>query len=673
MDAWFYPLALWDSDPCSLEPDGWDGTVISTTGVGPPGSPTIKLVGQCPVPVYEDIPTVQQAGTVDHAGAVGAEPLAADSTLIQPDNTPHVGNNEQPQSRAASQTYMLSAAKFSEPHPSLQLLPSDLDVLIAEDFGHVPKVSSDVHERISQFFYFQHRKSSPRGVDHPIFPSIDALNTFIQLYFEYFHPQVPILHVATFNPGLEDWMLVIAVAAIGCQHSAISSQVDFAVALRELLHQAILRKLMRGPPTKSDLSFGQAVLLHQFLMVFSGTTRETVNSQCQRSVLAMVCRPIISREGTLFRGPGGLNPSQHQTSWTYWVHEESWIRLLYFTWYLECSQVIMWDVPPMFLTAEFHQQLPASESLWRCITAAEWEAKLGGEGGSPETASLASLLGEHSLRQDVVDKLNDSARLVLMTSLYVEEKRLLREMGSWLYTRVEDRLGGNRDSPAAKPVSSDSKLNSLFSKEFEMCRDRAGSDAEPTPLASTHQKTYHLLSILRRVSQRSLNKFFGWMTTQRGTELAKTELARWLNEERRSAREALLHAALLFRMIRDQTMSTYYDPVWLLIAALYMRAYVEIESNPQTQPVGAPQNCKPIRIDYPLDHATKRLWLELSDTTTPLHVTGIGNLNCADSGPRIFKETIRVLTRNTGWSRYGRAAAHTLGLVLRHSTPTLDE
>lgn len=48
---------------------------------------------------------------------------------------------------------------------------------------------------------------------------------------------------------------------------------------------------------------------------------------------------------------------------------------------LECCQVIMWDVPPMFLTAEFHQRLPASESLWRCITAAEWEAKSGGEAG----------------------------------------------------------------------------------------------------------------------------------------------------------------------------------------------------------------------------------------------------------------------------------------------------
>ena len=36
---------------------------------------------------------------------------------------------------------------------------------------------------------------------------------------------------------------------------------------------------------------------------------------------------------------------------------------------------------------------------------------------------------------------------------------------------------------------------------------------------------------------------------------------------------------LLFRMIRDQTTTTYCDPVWLLIAALYMRAYVEIEGN----------------------------------------------------------------------------------------------
>ena len=267
-----------------------------------------------------------------------------------------------------------------------------------------------------------------------------------------------------------------------------------------------------------------------------------------------------------------------------------------------------------------------------------------------------------------------------MASLYVEEKRMVREMGSWLYLRPEGRPGRNRANPAAKPMPDgfplDSEPSSLFAKAFEMCRGHPGSNTASTPLATTHEKAYHILSVLRRVSQRSLNMFFGWMTTENGTKLAKRELARWMNEEQRSAREALLHAALLFRMIREQTTTTYCDPVWLLIAALYMRAYVEIESNARSARSAQQSSfctAKPIRIDYPLDDATKRLWLESSDTTAPLHVTGIGNLTSADTGPRIFKETIRVLNRNTGWSRYARAAAHTLGLVLQSSTPRLEE
>lgn len=83
-----------------------------------------------------------------------------------------------------------------------------------------------------------------------------------------------------------------------------------------------------------DLLFGQTVLLHQLLMVFSGTAHASLKSQYQRSILATVCRPFISGDGSIFNKPEFLGSDQD--GWFRWIEHESWNRLVYFTWCKSC-------------------------------------------------------------------------------------------------------------------------------------------------------------------------------------------------------------------------------------------------------------------------------------------------------------------------------------------------
>lgn len=262
--------------------------------------------------------------------------------------------------------------------------------------------------------------------------------------------------------------------------------------------------------------------------------------------------------------------------------------------------------------------------------------------------------------------------------MYGEEKRLHQEMNSWLHVPIRDTSQGNlgTDAPTRSPIPAPTaRPNQHLDQEFETVAYRLRADSRTMPCSKMRLKTYHVLSILRRVSQRTLYIFFGWMNTPPRPGVAQRELSRLISEDKKSAREALLHSAVLFRMIRDQSITTYWDPFWLLIATLYMLAFGQIENNSLQQSVHDyhPSSSirQPLRIDQDLNDTTQQSWIE-SDTNVQLHVTGIGLLDGAESGPRILKEAIRILSQRTGWNQLSSGVAHMLRQVLYGAIPNLD-
>lgn len=92
----------------------------------------------------------------------------------------------------------------------------EADIVAAEDFGHVPRIPPATYARIVEFCE-RHRDNATA------LPSIDTLNAFVQLYFEHHHSKLPLLHKATFSPSEDSWLLVLALAAVGCEYSELCS------------------------------------------------------------------------------------------------------------------------------------------------------------------------------------------------------------------------------------------------------------------------------------------------------------------------------------------------------------------------------------------------------------------------------------------------------------------
>jgi hypothetical protein len=120
--------------------------------------------------------------------------------------------------------------------PDMSLTSSS--ILEAEDFGHVDPLEEHKYDEIDKLL-----RDSNGGTFRPyqfaVMPPIHVVNCFIQLYFEKFHPEFPLLHRPTFQTSTQPVLLILAVAATGCRFSKAPNSRSCHLALQELLRRAI--------------------------------------------------------------------------------------------------------------------------------------------------------------------------------------------------------------------------------------------------------------------------------------------------------------------------------------------------------------------------------------------------------------------------------------------------
>jgi hypothetical protein len=131
--------------------------------------------------------------------------------------------------------------------PDMSKFP--VDILEAESFGHVECLSPLVYHEISQSMKRNGlgQNSHFRPFQNANLPSIEALDCFVQLYFEYFHPVFPLLHKPSFDPSNSPWQLVLAAATIGFRYSKVHYAAVGSNALQELLRRSLAETVSQKP------------------------------------------------------------------------------------------------------------------------------------------------------------------------------------------------------------------------------------------------------------------------------------------------------------------------------------------------------------------------------------------------------------------------------------------
>lgn len=114
------------------------------------------------------------------------------------------------------------------------------DVLIAENIPHVPPVTEETRACMIHAIKagLPHHEAQELDAN---FPSLRHLDTYMQLYFEHFHPRMPLLHVPTFQASPKTWQLVLSVVCLGSRYSEAHHHQDHVLLLQRLAQHMVKR------------------------------------------------------------------------------------------------------------------------------------------------------------------------------------------------------------------------------------------------------------------------------------------------------------------------------------------------------------------------------------------------------------------------------------------------
>lgn len=170
---------------------------------------------------YDDIPVVTGLDGLQRSHTTSIRPTP------MPDMRPHVPT--------MSGTETNNGPRFPD------LRQEDMGTVISEKFGHVKQIPEAAYQKIKQFY--QEAKTTSAGLGADDFPPLELLGSFLELYFEYFNPMIPIIHQATFKPSSENWTLLLAMMTVGGQYSTLYAREQYVTALQALLLRAISAKV----------------------------------------------------------------------------------------------------------------------------------------------------------------------------------------------------------------------------------------------------------------------------------------------------------------------------------------------------------------------------------------------------------------------------------------------
>ncbi|KAJ5959262.1 uncharacterized protein N7479_006412 [Penicillium vulpinum] len=535
-----------------------------------------------------------------------------------------LSNLQQNHSRHAEEAPKSSNGQSDNYVSETALTEEDRDILISEDYGHVPRPSISTYETIRAHY--------------------------AELYFENFHQGFPILHQSTFEARGSSWLLYIAVAAVGSQYSRLSGRTRIFFDLMKTVRIALLRMLSSTLSLQRNLELSQATLLFNFALLFGGTREGLMHLQYQRNLLVTMCRPLLV-PGALFAKCGLLaNASVPTRDWTRWIMMESWKRLVYFTWF-----------------DDMHLSMPCHDELWQSSSFHDWE---GAKGLQRESISVTSLLKLKVIDQEHIRSLSNSALWISVFAVYLAKRHTTQQQSFNPYPSMQN-ISDRRNLASAEGIvplehDKDPVDTILGSLQQAITRHRPES-----PLLLIVTKFSLILRLLRFVQYRPLYISSGWMAQHHEVDAAAQHIAQLLKAEPRQARQSLMHAAQLFRIIRSQRQFDPYDAFILLMAILYIWNYDRFVMSDKLQFPSGRDAEEILRIDQNMNEDLQEKWIAGTfEMPKQLHISGIGVLNGQDSVPRIFRESMRILGHEKAWSRQANAIKHGLHQILLGGTPS---
>jgi hypothetical protein len=226
-----------------------------------------------------------------------------------------------------------------------------------------------------------------------VLPSLPVVNVFIRLFFENFSPQMPVLHHATVNTNTDlPPPLLAAIVIIGAIYSHLKHTRRFAIVLLDIVrwHLNIAlecdNSLMRDPM----IIYAEALICHTGL--WNGNKRAFELAEVVRGALVThIRRANFGDRATSFTN--SQVSGNIQAEWKQWIAGESWRRLAWVIFAIDCQFPSLLNLPGTISVGEVSIiGCPCDEEFWHASSARNWKNLLG-PASIPPSRSFSAAVG----------------------------------------------------------------------------------------------------------------------------------------------------------------------------------------------------------------------------------------------------------------------------------------
>ncbi|RAH56384.1 hypothetical protein BO85DRAFT_399575 [Aspergillus piperis CBS 112811] len=561
-------------------------------------------------------------------------------------------NDENPSSQSdfsmpeESRAHRYCCTRFPETQP-------DEDVIAAEDYGHVRPILDKQYQQICEFWNSQQCSSCASP-----FISLSFLNTIVQLYFEHHDPWMSFIQPSSFDTGDASWVLILAVASVGCQYSNVERSELYVSGLQDLLQKA-LPKDATETITLDQMTLAQCLLLRNTALLFSGYEDEILTSQYQRNMLTSMAKSVSANVAESIPSPGDLDPYER---WRRWVRLETQRRIVYCIYVIECCYWIFKDAPSSMTLDDFKIALPCNNILWTSDFE-KWQDNIPANIEANDRPSLKTAFSNPDLLDTLLNDNSDLSSLIILLTFNVEERRLLRSAQPWFAADIATGLNERKlykwpDELVSFRAALDDKCDPTI-KRFSMLNPI--SNNAPTFL----KVMFHVTNILRRTPLRCLYALSGWQVTVDQMTAAATSLTQWMQQNPTLARETLLQATTLFGVLYDETTGPGCHHLAFLTAGLYIWAYCIVGGEDGTARANGTRTIsqRPLRPDKGVPDDVKNSWIR-GTLDAPIYVRGVGTLNGPESAIRVLKGFRLALSNHRSWPSLRHGLIYSISEVI---------